>query len=80
MTDEAKFALHSLVVERGVVSSWSADSPRATAHESGSQFGFTNVAQTMISAHSPAQGICYVAAPGVLGTWNRLRAHFNRYR
>jgi hypothetical protein len=41
---EAKFALHSLVVDRGVVSSWSADLRRAMAHESGSPIGFLNVA------------------------------------
>jgi hypothetical protein len=50
-----KFALHSVVVDHVVVSSWLADSPRAIAHESGSQFGFLNVAQTMIRAQSPAR-------------------------
>jgi hypothetical protein len=41
---EAKFAPRSLLIDRGVVSSSSADSRHATAHESGSHFGFPNVA------------------------------------
>jgi hypothetical protein len=44
MADEAKFALHHLVVNDGVVSSWSADSRRAIARESGCQIGFPKVA------------------------------------
>jgi hypothetical protein len=67
MADEAKFALHSLVVNHGVVSSWSADSRRAIAHESGYPIGFPNVAQTMMSAHCPERVICCVTAPGVPG-------------
>jgi hypothetical protein len=57
MVAVVKFALHSVVVDHGVVSSWLADSRRTIAHESGSQFGFLNVAQTMIRAHSPARVI-----------------------
>jgi hypothetical protein len=41
---KAKFTLHSLLVDHGVESSWSADSRRAIAHESGSPIGFLNVA------------------------------------
>jgi hypothetical protein len=44
MADLAKFALHSKVVNDGVVSSWSADSRRVIAYESGSLFGIPNVA------------------------------------
>jgi hypothetical protein len=44
MADEARFTLHNLLVDHGVVSSWTADSRRAIAHESGSSFGFPNVA------------------------------------
>jgi hypothetical protein len=76
---EAKFVLHSLVVNHGVISSWSADSRRAIAHESGCQIGFLNVAKTMMSAHSPARVICAVAAPDVLGIEHRLRAQLNTY-
>jgi hypothetical protein len=68
MVAVVKFALHSVVVDHGVVSSWLADPRRAIAHESGSQFGFLNVAQTMIRAHSPARQTWCVAAPGVAGT------------
>ena len=44
MADLAKFALHRLLVDPGLVSSWSADSRRAIAHVSGSPIGFPNVA------------------------------------
>jgi hypothetical protein len=44
MTDEARFILDNLVVNHRVVSSRSADSQRAIAHESGSPVGFPNVA------------------------------------
>ena len=42
--DEAKFALHSRVVDYGVVLSSPADSRRTVANESGSHIGFPNVA------------------------------------
>jgi glycerol kinase len=44
MADEARFALHGLVVKHGVVLSWMADSLRAIAHESGAPIGFLDVA------------------------------------
>jgi hypothetical protein len=44
MADEAKFALRCVLIDRGVVSSWSADSRRAIAHKSVCQIGFPNVA------------------------------------
>jgi hypothetical protein len=44
MAGEAKFALHGLLVDRGVASSWSADSRQAIAHESSSPISFPNVA------------------------------------
>jgi hypothetical protein len=44
MADEAKFALHSVLIDHGVLASWSADSQRAIAHESGCHIGFPNVA------------------------------------
>jgi hypothetical protein len=61
------------VVNHGVVSSWSADSRRAIAHESGCPIGFPNVAQTMNSAHCLVREICYVAAgrPGNLESLTR---------
>jgi hypothetical protein len=49
---EAKFTLHSLLVDPGVVSSWSADSRRAIAHQSVSPTGSPNVACTMMNALS----------------------------
>jgi hypothetical protein len=52
MADEAKFALHNLVVNDGVVSSWLADSRRAIAHESGPPIGFLNVASTIDNEHA----------------------------
>jgi hypothetical protein len=42
--DLAKFALLSPVVDHGVVSSWSDNSRRAVAHESGSPIGCPAVA------------------------------------
>jgi hypothetical protein len=56
-----------------------ADSRRPIAHESGDQIGFPDFAQTVACAQSPVRVICCVAAPGVPGTSNRLRAHFNAY-
>ena len=44
MADKAKFALHSLLIDNGVVMSWTADSRCAIAHESGSPIGLPNVA------------------------------------
>ena len=44
MADLAKFALRSLQVDHGLVSSWSTNSRRTIAHESGSPIGFLNVA------------------------------------
>ena len=41
---KAKFTLYNLIVNHAVVSSWSADSRRAIAHESGSLIGFPKVA------------------------------------
>jgi hypothetical protein len=52
VADVAKFALHCLAVDHGVVSSWLADSRRAVARESGFQIGFLKVAQTMMNAIS----------------------------
>jgi hypothetical protein len=57
MVAVVKFALHSVVDDHGIVSSWLADSRRAIAHESGSHFGFLNVALTMIRAQFPAREI-----------------------
>jgi hypothetical protein len=67
MADLAKFALRGLLVDQGAVSSWPADSRRAIAHYSDSTISFPNVAQTMMSAHSPRPVICCVAAPRVAG-------------
>jgi hypothetical protein len=61
------FALHSLVVDHGIVSSWLADSRRAIAHESGSHFGFFNVALTMIRAHFPGTGDLMCCGAGCRG-------------
>jgi hypothetical protein len=44
MADLAKFALHSLRADHDLVSSWSADSRRALADESGCHVRFPNVA------------------------------------
>ncbi len=44
-------ALHSLRVDDGFVSSWSAHSRRTIAREPASPFGFLDVASTMIRAH-----------------------------
>jgi hypothetical protein len=78
MAFEARFTLDSLLVDHGVVSSWSAESRRAIAHESGSPIGFLNVATDDLRARL-ARKICCVAAPGVPGIYNRSRAHFNTY-
>jgi hypothetical protein len=50
--DDARFALQSLRVDDGIVSSWSAHSRRAIAREPASPMGFPNVASTMIRAPS----------------------------
>jgi hypothetical protein len=44
MANESMLVLRSLLTDHAVLSSWSVDSRRATAHESGSHFGFLNVA------------------------------------
>ena len=43
MAEVAKFALQNLLVDHGLVSSRTADTRRAIAHESGSPIGFLNV-------------------------------------
>jgi hypothetical protein len=42
MADEAKFAQSCVLIDRGVVSTWSADSRRAITHESVCQIGLPN--------------------------------------
>jgi hypothetical protein len=44
MADDANFTFHSVLVDHGVVSSWTADTRRAIAHESGFPIGFPSVA------------------------------------
>ena len=61
--DDAMVALHSLRVDDGFVSSWSAHSRRAIAREPASPFGFLDVASTMIVR--TARKICRVTAPHV---------------